>query len=84
MINTKNQNFYLLIILNNFLGEACAGFSTNPEGKRILNYYWNIGKDTNNKAEAYALLKGLQLTKTRQISDLNVIGDSKTIIRMMI
>jgi ribonuclease HI len=61
-----------------------GGDSLRTRGKRILNYYWNIGKDTNNKAEAYALLKGIQLAKLRQISNLNVIGDSKTIIRMMI
>jgi ribonuclease HI len=53
-------------------------------GKRILNYCWNLGKDTNNKVEAYALLKGLQLANQRQIHSLNVVGDSKTIIRMMI
>ena len=32
----------------------------------------------------YALLKGLQLAKQRQILTLNGVGDSKTIIRMMI
>jgi ribonuclease HI len=53
-------------------------------GKRILNYCWNLGKDTNNKAEAYALLKGLQLANQRQIHSLNVVGDSKTIIRMIV
>ena len=49
-----------------------------------MNYYWNLGKETNNKAEAYALLKGIQLENQRQIQNLNVVGDSKTIIRMMI
>jgi ribonuclease HI len=66
-------------------GEACAGgVLFKHGGKIILNYYWNIGKDTNTKAKAYALLKGLQLTNQRQIQNLNVVGDSKTIIRMMI
>jgi ribonuclease HI len=55
-----------------------------PGGKRILNYYWNLGKENNNKAEAYALLKGLQLAIQRHIQNLNIIGYSKTIIRMMI
>jgi hypothetical protein len=67
------------------LGEAgVGGVLYEPGGKRILNYYWNIRKDTNNKVEAYALLKGLQLAKTRQILNLNVLGDSKTVIRMMV
>jgi ribonuclease HI len=52
--------------------------------KQILNYYLNLGKDTNNKAEAYALLKGLQLAKIHQIHNMNVPGDSKTIIRSMV
>jgi ribonuclease HI len=49
-----------------------------------LNFYWNLGKETNNKVEAYALLKGIQLEKHRQIQTLNAVGDSKTIIRIMI
>jgi ribonuclease HI len=40
--------------------------------------------DTNNKVEAYALLKGIQLAQTQQIRDLNALGDSKTIIRLMV
>jgi ribonuclease HI len=60
------------------------GVLFEPGGKIILNYYWNLGKDTNNKAKAYALLKGLQLANQRQIQSLNIVGDSKTIIRMMI
>jgi ribonuclease HI len=65
-------------------GVRCGGVLFEPGGKRILNYYWNPGKDANNKAEACALLKGLQLENQRQIQNLNVVGDSKTIIRMMI
>jgi hypothetical protein len=40
-------------------GGRVGGGLFKPRGKRILNYYCNLGKDTNNKAEAYALLKGL-------------------------
>ena len=35
------------------LGEAGVGGGFvlyEPGGKIILNYYWNLGKDTNNKA----------------------------------
>jgi ribonuclease HI len=67
-------------------GEAGAGGGVlfKPRGKRNLNYHWNIGMDTNNKVEAYALLKGIQLTQTQQIRELNALGDSKNIIRMMV
>jgi len=40
--------------------------------------------ETNNKAEAYALLQGIDLAKQRHIQTLNVVGDSKTIIRTVI
>jgi ribonuclease HI len=67
------------------LGEAGAGgVLFEPGGKKSLSYHWNLGMDTNNKAEAYALLKGIQLTQTQKIRELNVLGDSKNIIRMMV
>ena len=40
--------------------------------------------DTNNKAEAYALLKGIQLAHSKGIWKLVVLGDSLTIIRLMV
>jgi ribonuclease HI len=49
-----------------------------------LDYFWNLGMETNNKAEAYALLQGIHLEKKGKIQILNVVGDSKTIIRTMI
>jgi len=39
---------------------------------------------TNNKAEACTLLKGVQLAQTKGISDFVVLGESKTIIRMIV
>jgi ribonuclease HI len=40
--------------------------------------------DTNNKAEAYTLLKGVQLAHSKGIRKLAVLGDSFTIIRLMV
>jgi len=40
--------------------------------------------ETNNKAEAYTLLKGVQLAQTKDIRELVVLGDSNTIIRLMV
>jgi len=65
-------------------GVRCGGVLFELRGKRILNYYWNLGKDTKNKAKVYALLRGLHLANQRQIQNLNVVADSKIIIRMMI
>jgi ribonuclease HI len=49
-----------------------------------LDYYWNLGIETNNRAEAYALFQGILLVKQKQIKTLNVVGDSKMIISLMI
>jgi ribonuclease HI len=62
----------------------CRGVLFGPGGNRVFDYYWNLGMETNNKAEAYALLQGIHLEKQRKIQILNVVGDSKTIIRIMI
>jgi ribonuclease HI len=50
----------------------------------MTRYHWNLGMDTNNKAEAYALLKGVQLAHSKGIRKLAVLGDSLTIIRLMV
>jgi ribonuclease HI len=66
-------------------GEAGAGgVLFSPRGQRLLTYSWNLGMTTNNSAEAYALLKGAQIAKVRQINELIILGDSKTIIRYFI
>jgi ribonuclease HI len=58
--------------------------SIRYKGHRVLDYYWNLGIITNKRAEAYAMYQGVQLVKQRQISSLNIIGDSKNIIRIFI
>jgi ribonuclease HI len=65
-------------------GGGGGGVLFEPGGKKSLSYHWNLGTETNNKVEAYALLKGVQLSQTKEIRELVVLGDSKTIIRMMI
>jgi hypothetical protein len=39
----------------------------DPGGKKASSYHWNLGTETNNKVEAYALLKGVQLAQTKEI-----------------
>ena len=50
----------------------------------MLTYSWNLGITTSNLAEAYAIFKGAQLAQERQINQLIILGDSKTIIRYFI
>ena len=66
-------------------GEAWAGgVMFSPRGQRLLTYSWNLGITTNNLAEAYAIIKGAQIAKDRQINHLIILGVSKTIIRYFI
>jgi hypothetical protein len=43
-----------------------------------------FGDKNKQKVEVYSLLQGIHLAKQSQIQNLNVVGDSKTIIRIMI
>jgi hypothetical protein len=49
-----------------------------PGGHMGLSYAWSLDHATNNQAEAYVLLKVLNLAKDRGISPLTVIKDSST------
>jgi hypothetical protein len=52
-------------------GEAGAGgILYDPRGKTTSRYHWNLGTETNNKVEAYALLKGVQLAHSKEIRSL--------------
>jgi ribonuclease HI len=46
-------------------------------------YAWKLGQAKNNQAEAYALVKGLELFKLRGISSLVVIEDSCIILSIL-
>jgi ribonuclease HI len=50
-----------------------GGVLFDPRGNQIMEYSWNLGVTTNNKAEAYALYIGVQLAKKRQINALNIV-----------
>jgi ribonuclease HI len=52
----------------------------NPE----IKYAWSLGQATNNQAEEYALLKGVQLAKGLQLQQLIIMGDSKNTIQSLI
>ena len=52
-----------------------------PEGNIETEYYWNIGNDTNNMAEAYGLWQGLKQLEAMGIEEAIVLGDSRIIIQ---
>jgi ribonuclease HI len=65
-------------------GEAGGGgLIIDPEEIKVISYSWGIGKDTNNIVEALALWEGLSQAQLRNITDLNVFGDSRIIIQAL-
>ena len=55
----------------------------DPKEIKVLSYSWGIGEDTNNVAEALSLWKGISQALAKNITDLNVFGDSRVIIQAL-
>lgn len=64
--------------------EGAGGVLFHPRGNKIMEHSWTIGVTTNNKAEAYAMLIGIQLEKKISIYELNIAGDSKNTTRYFV
>lgn len=54
---------------------------TSPRGNVEVTYSWGLGIKSNNEAEALALLKGFQMVTERKLQEVDIFGDSTTIIR---
>lgn len=55
----------------------------DPSGKAILELAKNIGRETNNVAEYYALLAALDYATSHNISALRIRSDSELLVRQM-
>ncbi len=55
----------------------------DPAGKVILELAKNIGRETNNVAEYYALLAALDYATSHNISALRIRSDSELLVRQM-
>jgi ribonuclease HI len=55
----------------------------DPSGKIILELAKNIGRETNNVAEYYALLAALDYATSHNISALRIRSDSELLVRQM-
>jgi ribonuclease HI len=60
---------------------GAGGVLYGPGGHIESTFSWNLGVATNNQAEAYALLQGLLIARSKSIRILSVVGDSKNTIR---
>ena len=64
------------------LGIAGAGgVIYDSNGNKKIEYACGIGRATNNEAEWYVVIKGLELAKDMGIEKLSIIGDSLIVIR---
>ena len=55
----------------------------DPNGKTILELAKNIGRETNNVAEYYALLAALDYATSHNIPSLRIRSDSELLVRQM-
>ena len=51
-----------------------------PEGKIEVEYFWNIGIESNNMAKVYELWQGVKQLKEKGVEEATVYGDSLLII----
>src|ERR1700693_6281789 len=55
----------------------------DPSGKIVLELAKNIGRETNNVAEYYALLAALDYATSHNVSSLRIRSDSELLVRQM-
>jgi ribonuclease HI len=55
----------------------------DPDGKKILELAKNIGRETNNVAEYFALLAALDYAALHGIASLRIRSDSELLVRQM-
>ena len=55
----------------------------DPDGKIVLELAKNIGRETNNVAEYFALLAALDYATIHRISSLRIRSDSELLVRQM-
>ena len=60
-----------------------GGVITCLEGNIEVEYYWNIGFDSNNMAEVYGLWQGIKQLKDKGVEEDIVFGDSRLIIQAL-
>ncbi len=80
------DNFYELYIdgaSRGNPGKAAAGFIICKNGKEIARGGKYLGIKTNNEAEYYALLLGLQKCKELNIKKIKIFSDSKLIVNQV-
>jgi len=63
---------------------GAGGVIKNKQGQTEHRYAWGLGQDTNTQAEALELLQGIKILQKMSIKEANIIGDSQTLIKMLL
>ena len=63
---------------------GAGGVIKNMEGQIEHKFVWGLGQDINTQAEGVALLQGLKILQKLEIKEEKIIGDSQTIIKMLV
>jgi hypothetical protein len=61
-------------------GAGVGGVLYNLRGKCLLDFSLNLGINSNNMAEAYAIYQGIMIAQVQQLNCITIIDDSKNII----
>ena len=84
----KNKSIYTLFFdeaAKGNLGKVGArGVIKNLQGNIEHSYAWGLGHNTNTQAVAMALLQGLKQLNKFSIKEANVIGDSQSLIKIIV
>ena len=91
MSNDGHQNWRTKIGINTLLFDGASkgnpgiagagGVIFDYKGSKQKEYAWGIGRATNNGAEWYALIKGLELAREMGIEEMDIIGYSLIVVR---
>lgn len=63
---------------------GAGGVIKNKEDRIVTKFAWGLGQTISIQAEALALLQGLKQAKAYGNSDVNIIGDSQSIIKVLL
>jgi hypothetical protein len=84
----RKENKHILFFVGASKGnpglDGGGGVLVSPTGHLELSFSWGLGIESNNRAEALALWKGIIQAINHNVQDLVIIGDSRLVIQALI
>jgi ribonuclease HI len=60
---------------------GAGGSLLDPGGNTLVSYAWGLGRVSNNIVESYALYKGICIARERNITNIEMFGDSMMVVQ---